>query len=465
MTDLYAVRVLAIDPPVRRIQLRVTVVYYDIGEHQPLPDDASFYLRLFEGGPLGEAITLEQYADEAWVDANTRWYVANVDRIATRNVPFTGEVEGRLSEWLEGIDGGFPWEDGKKFHEMSPGSAAHMRRSESVRVGADYDVVVTDSRWIEHLGVGDWWRTTSYPTRADRLLAGEAGGVPDLRNPVAVLKTFGQDEKHGQLAFSDDSRFLAVTGEHGELVVYGTADWRERLRTGHDFPSPWLMWVPGEPVVTVRDQEEPGRQFAYDAVSGAPVEAGSPQTGHVRSLTGRYRTGDAPGPAVALLSGTGGFRVLSVGEAAGKGAVDSYEGVAFSADESRMFVARGARVYVMDPVDGRTLDVIANDGVPVQSLRVSPGGDYLAITGKRVHDMTIRRVSDHQVVTQDSIGSRRYPLWGIKTTWSPDGRRLAAGLTTLNRDGEVTGAEIHVFPVGLPTTRPTHLPVTRSVTP
>ncbi|MET9555387.1 WD40 repeat domain-containing protein [Streptomyces sp. NPDC006645] len=451
MTDLYAVRVLAIDPADRRIRLRVTVLYYDIGGHQPLPDDASFYLRLLKGGPLGDAITREQYADEAWVDANTRWYVAGLERIVTRNQPFTGEVEERLSESLEGAGGGFPWEDGRKFHEMPPESAERLERGESVRVGADYDVVVTDSRWIEHLEVGDWWRTTSYPTCADRLFAGEAGAVPDLRSPVAVLKTFGRGEKHGQLEFSDDSRFLAVTGEHGELVVYDTADWHECLRTRHgdDFLSPWLMWVPGEPVITVRDQEESGRQFAYDAISGAPVEA-PPQTGHTRSPTGRYRTAYAPGPAVALLSGTGGRRVVSVGEAAGKGAVDSYEGVAFRADESRMFVARGARVYVMDPVDGRTLDVIENDGVPVQSLRVSPAGDYLAITGKRVHDMTIRRVGDHRIVTRDSIGSRRYPLWGVQTTWSPDGRRLAAALTTLARDGRVTGGEVHVFPLGLP---------------
>lgn len=451
MTDLYAVRVLAIDPLARRIRLRVTVVYYDIGEHQPLPDDASFYLRLLTDGPLGDAITRDQYADEAWVDANTRWYVADVDRIATRNHPFTGEVEARLREWLEDGDGGFPWEDGTTFHEMPPESAAHMLRSEDVRVGADYDVVVTDPRWIEHLKVGDWWRTTSYPTCADRLFADEAGAVPDLRNPVAVLKTFGRGDRHCQLAFSDDSRFLAVTGEHGELVVYDTTDWHERLRTGHgdDFTSPWLMWVPGEPVVTVRDHETLSLQFAYDAVSGARVDA-TPQTGHVRSPTGRFRTAYAPGRAVALMSQTGGRRVMPVGEAADKGAVDSYEGVAFSADESRMFVARGARVHVMDPVDGRTLDVIGNDGVMIQSLRVSPGGDYLAITGKRVDDMTIRRVSDHQVVTQERIGTLMYPLWGVKTTWSPDGRRLAAALTTLNRGGEVTGGEIRVFPVGLP---------------
>lgn len=240
MTDLYGVRVLAVDPPRRRIRLRVTVIYYDIGSHAPLTDDASFYLRLFGetavpgvtgvDAPLGDVITQDQLHDEAWVDANTRWFVESVRRVATRNHPMTEEVEERLEE--ERV--GFPWEDGSRFHEMSPEAAADLVLSEETNVGADYDVVVTDPRWIEHLSVGGWWRTASYPTHADRLLAGEATAIPDLRDPAAVLKPFGADDEPRQLAFSDDGRSLTVTSEEGESVVYDTTNWRACRRTRTD---------------------------------------------------------------------------------------------------------------------------------------------------------------------------------------------------------------------------------------
>lgn len=480
MTDLYGVRVLELDPQRRHIRLRVTVIYYDIGSHAPLTDDPSFFLRLFGGtavtgenaasggtgvggetgvgAPLGDVVTLDQLHDEAWVDANTRWFVERVRRVATRNHPMTEEVEERLEE--ERV--GFPWEGGSRFHEMSPESAAELVLSEETNVGADYDVVVTDPRWIEHLSVGDWWRTASYPTHADRLLAGEAAAIPDLRDPATVLKPFGTEDEPRHLAFSDDGRFLAVTSEEGELVVYDATTWRECLRTRADgYLSPWLTWVPGEAVITLRHHEDARPQLAFDVPRGTPAEA-PPQSGRSRSATGRYRTEWTSGPAVVLRSSTGEERVVAVpvadgGHAAGDGTElgagpDPYEAVAFSADESRTFVAQGSRVYVMDPADGRVLDVIENDEIEIRSLRVSPDGQYLALSGDSLRrlEVVIQRVGDHQVVTRHEIGRGWYPLQTYELEWSPDGRWLAANLRSVNQDWETSGGETHVFRIGLP---------------
>ncbi|WP_327129818.1 WD40 repeat domain-containing protein [Streptomyces sp. NBC_01727] len=451
---------LAVDPSQRVVRLRVVVLYYEIDDHAELPDDASFFLRVlheYGSGPLGQLVTQDEIRNEAWVDANTRWFVEHVERGAIRNYPFTEADQDRLE-----TGPGYPWDE-VRLDEMDPKSAQDLMLSENLRVQGDYNVVVTDPRWIEHLTVGAWWRTAAYPTHADRLLAGEATAIPDLRHPAAVLKPFSREDEPRHLAFSDDGRFLAVNSEEGELVVYDTSGWRECFRArSDDYISSWLMWVPGEPVITLRHHEELRPQLAYDAVRGTSVETPA-QSGGLRSVTGRYRTEWASGPAIALLSPTGEKRVVAVGESGGEGndetelvGPDPYEAVAFSADESRMFVARGARVYVVDPADGLILEVIENDGVKIQSLRVSPGGDYLAVSGESVEmlEVSIRRVSDHQVVARHGIGRRMYPLQTLETAWSPDGRWLVANLVILNRNWEMSH-ETHIFPIGLPTDPPT----------
>ncbi|GAA0953168.1 hypothetical protein [Nonomuraea longicatena] len=151
MTDLYAVRVLAVAPAHRRIQLRVTAFNPDVW-HWPLPDKSFFLRDLEEDGTV-----LDLLDDED--DGVDRDFVESVERTATRNYPFTVAAEERLSE----SGRGFPRESEGPFNQMSPESAAAFLRCEEMRVGADYDVVVTDSRLIAHLKAGDWWRTAAYP--------------------------------------------------------------------------------------------------------------------------------------------------------------------------------------------------------------------------------------------------------------------------------------------------------------
>lgn len=151
VTDLYAVRVLAVDPPRRRIQLRVTAFNPDVW-HWPLPDK-SFFLRDLEEDETVQDLLVDE---DNGVDHD---FVESVERTATRNYPFTAAAEERLSE----SGRGFPREDEGPFNEMSPESAAAFLRCEEIYVGTDCDVVVTDSRLIEHLKAGLWWRTTAYP--------------------------------------------------------------------------------------------------------------------------------------------------------------------------------------------------------------------------------------------------------------------------------------------------------------
>ncbi|WTX00139.1 hypothetical protein OG216_45345 [Streptomycetaceae bacterium NBC_01309] len=151
MTDLYAVRVLAVDPPSRRITLRVTAINPDVW-HWRLPDKSFFMLDLEEDEFISDLLDDEE-------DGVQDDFVESVERTATRNYPFTAAAEERLSESRRG----FPREDAGPFNEMSAKSAAAFLRCEEMRAGADYEVVVTDSRLINHLTAGLWWRSQAYP--------------------------------------------------------------------------------------------------------------------------------------------------------------------------------------------------------------------------------------------------------------------------------------------------------------
>ncbi|WP_017591902.1 hypothetical protein [Nocardiopsis potens] len=152
MTDLYAIRVLAVDPPHRRIRLRVTAVDPDV-RHSPLPDGADFFRSDLEED---EAVLDLLAEEEGRLHED---FVVGVERIATRNHPFTAEAEERL----RAAGTGFPWEDEGPLGEMSPEAAANLVRCEEVRMGADYDVLVADPRLIGHLKAGQWWRTAAFP--------------------------------------------------------------------------------------------------------------------------------------------------------------------------------------------------------------------------------------------------------------------------------------------------------------
>lgn len=146
-TDLYRVRVLALDPAERRVIFRVFLVYYD---WSGVPTDPSFFLRILwdkadtrfgGGGPLGAEVSVKQFLDESWIDANTQRFVKRVTRLSLRNDPPAA---------------------GKK----PPTFVYESFEDEDILTQGDFEVEVTDERWLAHLSVGLTWQTTSYATRA-----------------------------------------------------------------------------------------------------------------------------------------------------------------------------------------------------------------------------------------------------------------------------------------------------------
>jgi tetratricopeptide (TPR) repeat protein len=273
-TDLYGVRVLDVAPGELRARFRVFVVYYDVHDrsHAPLPDgDVGFFFRvLWEAAhdrPIAQwhalqAVTLDDFLDVEWGEANSHLYVRRVDRVAARNHP----VE----------DGA--WEDLHDFYYERDGAWANEDRL----VQADYDVRVTDPRWLESLTPGDSWGTTVYVTDADQVTEPGAPAVVDLRGAARRLDPFPgactDAATPSDLAFSDDGEYLAVTNQACDLVVYRTAGWTEHVRVRERADLPWgqdIQWVPGTHLLTRRppepeDDEPP--TTAYDVDAGRLVE-------------------------------------------------------------------------------------------------------------------------------------------------------------------------------------------------
>jgi hypothetical protein len=147
-TDLYRLRVLALDPARRSVTLRVFLVYYD---WSGVPTDPSFFLRVLwdeadtrfgRGGPLGDEISVEQLCSEQWIDANTQRFIERVTRQTLHNHPLP-------PGWTPPT---FIYSNYKEEDKLTQG---------------DYEVIVTDAKWISHLKVGQTWQTTGYETEAD----------------------------------------------------------------------------------------------------------------------------------------------------------------------------------------------------------------------------------------------------------------------------------------------------------
>ena len=144
-TDLYRVRVTSLDLGKRTVGFRVFLVYYD---WSGVPTDASFFMRILwdeadtrfgKGGPLGNEVSVDQFLDEAFIDANTHRFVERVTQTALRNDPPPA---------------------------MPPTFVYDSHKAEDGLTQGDYTVVVTDPKWMKHLKVGQTWSTTSYATRA-----------------------------------------------------------------------------------------------------------------------------------------------------------------------------------------------------------------------------------------------------------------------------------------------------------
>ncbi|MES4901738.1 MULTISPECIES: hypothetical protein [unclassified Streptomyces] len=440
----YGVRVLTLAPDRRRVGFRVFVVDYNAKRrwHAELPQDPGYFLSLLwesaddRGGPLGDLFTWRELEDDGWVAVNARWFVESVERVAVRNHPLSDEGWEHIDAlWEAGIhqrDGGWPDED--------------------LLVQADYEVQVTDPRWLEHLRPGLSWETGYYPDPTRRLRAEDAPHVPDLTEPEAVLTPFAGSDYPDIVvtAFSDDGRFLAVTSEDGELTVYDMDNRSERLRVSPVLAGRDIMWVPGRHVVTLKEDEvDEVRPWAFDL--DADAEADTPvEPGRVRSRTGCFRVDYGAGGRVDFVSGQSSpDRTVRLGDESSGWVQD----VAFRADETRMFVAHASKVYVIEPATGTILDTMTVPGDRLNALAVSPDGAYLAVATEDWNDERkctpdIYRVADRELIMRRPTKDRTQP--GIRAqslAWSPDGAWLAV----------IVENEVHLFRVGLPDEPPARL--------
>jgi hypothetical protein len=411
-TDLYRVRVLAVAPEQRRVRLRVVVAYYDEPDrlHEPLPDDKSFFLRVFydttfgvyDAGRTAFAEELPEQFDfhraEGAVESNAYRYIERFERLATRNYPLTD------------------WESFR-----SDGDEDEL-------VQADYDVFVTDAKYIRHLTPGMRWGSTAYPTRADGLSLDEAPGLPDLRLERCRLAPFSGPEARGtasQMAFSDDGRYLAVVSEARELVVYEVGSWGERLRReGFNCFSSLQFW-PAAPVIQANDDYR--REYAAWDIEAGREQAPRRLPGLVRSRSGRLRADWGERSALTLLGADGRSPREILTE------YESLEGaaVAFTPDERLVALSHGhdqaGRVWMWSVETGapaRALEL----GAPTHDLAFSPSGDYLAAALVNA-EAAVMRVRDGEIVRRGRHVDRRYlsatDTYAVSVAYSPEGRLLA----------------------------------------
>jgi tetratricopeptide (TPR) repeat protein len=166
--SLYSARVLQLDTAERRVRFRVFLARYDRswGREGLVPDDAGFFLRVLwdaadgvanrRHGPLHDLVSIEECIDPEWADAHSHRFVRAVERLAIRNTPVDDAHADRLSvfytDHFDSLDAHYHEWDNRWTHEDG-------------LVQADYDVWVTDPRWLAPLRHGQGFVTSAYQSR------------------------------------------------------------------------------------------------------------------------------------------------------------------------------------------------------------------------------------------------------------------------------------------------------------
>ncbi|MEU4846726.1 WD40 repeat domain-containing protein [Streptomyces gilvosporeus] len=461
-TDMYGVRVLKVDPDRLRARIQVLVVYYDTESrtHIPLPgEEPGVFLHfLWESaagylsddderkGPLGRVLSIDDILNYAWVDTHARRFISEVRRTETLNDPPTGQ------QWEELHD--FSYERGGTWQD------------EHLLIQGEYEIRVTDRKWLEHLAKGQAWGSAAFPLNGDSWTADDAPYIPDLARPVVTLRPFETTKGSvtydcvEHMEFSDDGTYLAVCSDQGRVWVYDTADWSEVVHThAGDWIVPLMMWVPGSHVLVVKsystgDEPEEESQWAYDVNQRTNVEAPF-QRGHRRSGDGAYRI--SPNGA-----GEGGFDLHGQSREPSRplshaGGRDPIQCHAFSGDSSRLFLGAQENLYVVDPAKGEVVDKVMSASERLFELAANPDGRYLAIGSfsrklsylefgeNRPHELCIWRMADKKIVL-----GHQFRAYIDELAWSPnDGRWLAVALEPMGEGQFHRGeTEIAVFRMG-----------------
>lgn len=170
MSALWSAEVVAKND--HRVTLEVRAIHPDSGAFS---DSRTFAFRLIYDpayrygpglvrratGPLGEAVSLEQTFDDAFLDAGVDRFIARVAVSDVRNAPLDVEalredIDRELSARGVRRDDGAAW------------SGAWQDRwdafwDDPARLPtATYEIEVTEPRWIAHLAPGDRWESAAY---------------------------------------------------------------------------------------------------------------------------------------------------------------------------------------------------------------------------------------------------------------------------------------------------------------
>jgi hypothetical protein len=221
-TDLYGVRILDINEDEKKVKLRVFVVYYDTEYkyHQPIPTDKSFFLRILwdEDSSIGKEITVDNYLDETWVNHNTYKFVEKLEILSDKNYP--------IEDYSGYFD--FYYERGSD----DPNITASWQDEDKL-VQCDYNLYVTDKKYLDHLSVGLSWGTTAYETNAIEIDNNYAKFLPNITKPIIRLTPFKGEAEDGTLEdikFSKDSKKLIISSQDGEVVAISIPEFKELWR-------------------------------------------------------------------------------------------------------------------------------------------------------------------------------------------------------------------------------------------
>ncbi|MCA9681710.1 MAG: hypothetical protein KC457_05910 [Myxococcales bacterium] len=392
-TDLYGVRVLAVDPEARRIRLRVFVVYYDThyGYHQPVPENSSFFVRaLCDHDAFGDDIAQDDRFDEAWVSANAFRTIERFEELARRNEPV--EDYAAYSDFYYERGGG--WVDEDKL------------------VQADFDLFVTKAEYLAVFHEGMSWGTTAYQTEADELSWADYPEIPDFGDARTVT-AFPDGKEDGStlrsMLFSADSKHLLLASDDGDLRVIRVEDAGVVLEVpklgSWDMAPGWTAdgrvgaCVRGEHVaIDLAGKIEPFSPFGCGGNAAGTRFFAVPHDDDLRLL-------DQRGEVLLTLPGAPDLVIVAGYDAEAKHCA---------------LLVETRPLQLVDLASGETREL---DAGRVNSVSMSPDGRYLVAS--TFEALLVIRVADGRVIRRRTV-KPRYPT---AVAWSPDGELVATSIT------------------------------------
>lgn len=423
-TNLYGIRVLQKVPQYNKVRLRVCVVSYDTDykTHQPLPKDHSFFLRVLwdkgdirfgEGGPIGETINVDQFLDEKWVDKHTYQYISSVKQISTKNYPINAS---RYHEYLD-------------VHCGTNG----IREKEELLVQADYEVYVTDEKYIMHLFEGMSWGTTAYETKALIFNLEHASSLPNIKAEVHSLKAFEGEKETGtceSIQYSGDGAQLFAISQNNEICAFEQSTWKEIWRQKCD--GMFARFYQDENSVWLQNYR---KTIGYWNAETGETEHSTQFTAYrSKSPNGTYLVNYGEDNKLAFVD-QGGASIWEVPQA------NTVEAVAFTKDEK--IVAIGGmygHIELWDTDKCVKIKQIPFSEERTTCLSFNQTGQFLAISLS--HGVEIYAVNSGQLVLRYLDDKKDY--WET-VLWSPDGKYF---LVNLIGGGTGYGGGIKIFQIG-----------------